>query len=216
MRWLGLLFGVALAFGCEEAPKSDPDDGVRFFDDTGTQAGDDTGTSGDDTGSDPDLDADGDGYPASADCDDNDPTAYPGAEEVCDAADNNCDGDVDEGLTETWYPDVDGDGYGASASPIEACDQPVGSTSDGSDCDDSDPDTNPDGVEVCDGVDNDCNGDTDGEDALGQSIFYADADGDGYGDELVTVEACWATEGFTDGAGGFDCDDVEPTVNPGA
>lgn len=42
------------------------------------------------------LDADGDGYTSDVDCDDNDPTVYPGATEVCDGLDNDCDEDVDE------------------------------------------------------------------------------------------------------------------------
>ena len=76
-------------------------------------------------------DADGDGAPAEAiceseplaqDCDDTNSSVYPGAVEVCNGMDDDCDGEVDEGFVEaTWYPDEDGDGYGdgsgASVSP---------------------------------------------------------------------------------------------------
>ena len=58
------------------------------------------------------LDVDGDGVPASEDCDDNDAAVSPNAQELCDGIDNNCDGAVDEGAADAtpWYSDVDGDG----------------------------------------------------------------------------------------------------------
>jgi hypothetical protein len=49
-----------------------------------------------------DLDGDGDGFPASEDCDDGDASVNAGATEICDGADNDCDGEVDEGVTGTW------------------------------------------------------------------------------------------------------------------
>ncbi|MCB9797128.1 MAG: putative metal-binding motif-containing protein, partial [Alphaproteobacteria bacterium] len=51
------------------------------------------------------VDADGDGVPAGEDCDDDDAGVYPGATELCDDVDNNCDGAVDEGLIGTFYQD---------------------------------------------------------------------------------------------------------------
>jgi len=61
------------------------------------------------------VDADGDGYLPAVDCNDEDPAVHPGAEEVCDETDNDCDGLVDTGSTDAtpYYPDLDGDGYGA-------------------------------------------------------------------------------------------------------
>ena len=58
------------------------------------------------------IDADGDGFNSSEDCDDTDPDVYSGAEEICDSVDNNCDGEIDEGLLVDFYLDADGDGYG--------------------------------------------------------------------------------------------------------
>ena len=61
----------------------------------------------------------------------------------------------------TFFADADGDGFGDVALPIEACWQPADTSTDGSDCDDSDPEVNPDADEVADGIDNDCDGDSD-------------------------------------------------------
>ena len=67
-------------------------------------------------------DLDGDGTIACEDCDDTDEFTYPGAEEVCDEVDNNCDGEIDEGLeTITLYWDADLDGYGLTDETLETC-----------------------------------------------------------------------------------------------
>ena len=55
------------------------------------------------------------------DCDDSDDTVWPGAAEVCDVQDNNCDGAVDEGVTRTFYVDIDGDGHGLASVTLDAC-----------------------------------------------------------------------------------------------
>ena len=108
-------------------------------------------------------DADGDGYSASAgDCDDNNAAIHPGAIEICNEIDDNCDEEVDnveEGMTYTWYQDSDGDGFGnADLATLENanCEPPEGYAIASGDCDDTRSTIYPGAVEQCDGVDNDC------------------------------------------------------------
>ena len=153
------------------------------------------------------------GYAASAgDCDDSNSAVNPGAEDLCDGIDNNCNG-LDDGTdAATWYMDNDGDGYGGELYSMAACEQPDGPWfAEATDCDDADPDSSPKGVEVCDGADNDCDGTAD-EDATDPSMFYADSDGDGYGDAKTTVDACSPPSGYVDNAD--DCDDAD-AAQPG-
>jgi hypothetical protein len=100
-------------------------------------------------------------YTSSADCDDSSSSIYPGATEVCDSVDNDCDGSIDESVTTTYYLDADGDGYGDSSTTMEACSRPSGYASSSSDCDDSDSSIRPGATEACDYVDNDCDGTVD-------------------------------------------------------
>jgi len=150
------------------------------------------------------------------DCDDSDAAINPAATEVCDYVDNDCDGSIDEGLTTTFYADSDGDGYGDASTGTDACSTPTGHTTDDSDCDDGDASINPAASEVCDGVDNDCDGLVDADDSsvTGLSTYYADADGDGYGDASSTTADCSLPTGYTTDT--TDCDDSRSAVNPGA
>jgi hypothetical protein len=94
-------------------------------------------------------DSDNDGYDASADCNDNNPNINPGAAEICDGVDNNCNGQVDEGCQQICT-DADQDGFFAQAG----CGTAV-------DCNDGNPLIRPNAAEICDGRDNNCNGTTD-------------------------------------------------------
>jgi hypothetical protein len=175
------------------------------------------------------TDGDGDGFGAGAatlaceapagtvasdaDCDDDDGSTFPGAPEVCDGADNDCDGAIDDGAGSSWFVDGDGDGFGDDASEVVACEAPPGTLSTGGDCLDSDPTVFPGATEICNGVDDDCDGLVD-DDATGGDPWFADDDGDGFGDPADRVEACTAPAGRV--ADDTDCDDDDATVNPAA
>ncbi len=120
----------------------------------------DTGDGGGEGGG--SVDADGDGSPASEDCDDNDPSVYPGADELCDGKNNDCDAGVDEDPVDgrLFYGDADDDGFGDPALEVRACERSPGFIEQGGDCDDTNGDVHPDAEEICnDGLDNNCNGD---------------------------------------------------------
>ena len=151
------------------------------------------------------------------DCDDTDATINPAATEQCDSADNDCDGTVDEDDASdatTWYADADGDGYGDAASASMACTQPSGSVADSTDCDDGSAAINPSATELCDGVDNDCDGSVDEADASDATTWYADSDGDGFGDASSSTVSCYAPAGFVASSG--DCDDDDAGISPAA
>ena len=171
------------------------------------------------------TDADFDGYNATAfggdDCDDTDPTIHPGAEEYCDGRDNDCNG-VKDGAdavdVSTWYLDLDADGYGVTELTTQVCQQPKDYVLLPGDCNDANDTIHPGAVEVCDGVDNDCDDLTDDADPDLQTAtafaWYPDTDADGYGDWSGFTLACIAPVGFI--AIGGDCDDGDPAINPGA
>jgi hypothetical protein len=132
--------------------------------DTADPADADTDTDSDtDTDTDTDTapeDVDGDGYSAvSGDCNDFDAAVNPGAVEVCNETDDDCNGEIDEGVEHIWYNDDDDDGYGDRSLRVEACDAPRGYVGDDSDCDDDAADVHPDADDdQGDGLDNDCDG----------------------------------------------------------
>ena len=150
------------------------------------------------------FDTDGDGV---ADCVDL---------EVCDGLDNDGDGAIDEDAVDAtaFYADADSDGFGDASVVTLACSAPSGSVSDATDCNDADVDINPGAAEVCDGIDNNCDGGIDDAAGAGASDFYADADSDGFGDASVVINACSAPAGYVPDKD--DCDDTDAAVNPDA
>jgi hypothetical protein len=169
---------------------------------------------------DSEVDNDGDGANecADGDCDDSNAAIYVGAVETCNGVDDDCDGVADESDAmdaTTWYYDVDGDGYGDDSVSFVSCSAPAGYVAMGGDCDGTNAAVNPGATEVCDGVDNDCDGTTD-VGAADQSVWSIDADGDGYGSDSYSdyLASCEQPDGYV--ADFSDCDDTDAAVNPGA
>jgi hypothetical protein len=142
-----------------------------------------------------DEDLDGDGQsPNEGDCDDGDPTAYAGADEVCgDATDNDCNGLVDD-------RDIDGDAHIDDECVNYDGTLPV------DDCDDANYAIHPGAIEYEDGVDNNCDGNVD----EGTASF--DNDGDCY----CAGSACTGSYGSCSSVDPGDCDDSDASINPGA
>ena len=92
------------------------------------------------------------------DCNDNNPMSYPQADEYCDYEDNDCDQTVDENPVDGtfFYEDLDGDGYGNPSSYSNSCNLPIGYVQNALDCDDTNSEVNPDALEICNGINDDC------------------------------------------------------------
>ncbi|NNK86894.1 MAG: hypothetical protein HKO90_01300, partial [Flavobacteriaceae bacterium] len=138
------------------------------------------------------------------------PTCLPSTE-ICDGIDNDCDGFIDEGVTNTYYADTDSDTFGDPGNTIQACSAPAGYVSDNTDCDDTNGTVYPGSPEICDGLDNDCN--TLIDDTLKFVTYYADNDSDGYGDAGDSLSTCdGAPAGYV--SDNTDCDDTNAAINP--
>ena len=147
------------------------------------------------------------------DCDDNNDTIYPTRPEICDGIDQDCDSNIDEGVESTFYADSDSDNYGDPGSTVSACTAPAGYIGDNTDCNDSNASVNPARTEVCNGIDDDCNGTTD-QGASDASTWYLDNDGDSYGNASATASACNQPAGHV--SDNTDCDDTDPGRSPAA
>ena len=171
------------------------------------------------------VDLDEDGYSALDDCDDNNAAINPGAEEICDGLDNDCDGEDDNAPVDgtTFYLDNDGDTFGDDETAIVACNAPAKHVEIAGDCDDTKAAVNPDAQEVCDTTetDDDCDGKVnlfdDSIDMDTVTSYYPDADKDNYGDAaadptLACKDPSTSTERFV--KNNTDCDDTTPWAKP--
>jgi len=145
----------------------------------------------------------------SGDCDDTNGAVNPGATEICNGVDDNCDSGIDEGCA-TYYRDADGDTYGDPGVSATDTSQPAGYVSDSSDCNDADAGINPGATEICNGTDDDCDGNTD----EGCATYYEDLDSDGYGNAAVSQVATSQPTGYVTNSS--DCNDTNGAINPGA
>ncbi len=149
------------------------------------------------------------------DCDDSAPLVNPAAPEICDDLDNDCDGTVNSGLPlYAYYEDRDGDGFGDPAALLPACGliclevcvadvcSDVCVADNGDDCDDADPLVHPDAEELCNHVDDDCDG---AEDEGLRPTLFLDRDDDLYGDDSTG----------TDGYCGADDELLDLSLGPG-
>jgi len=150
----------------------------------------------------------------SEDCNDLNVEISPAASEICNDIDDNCDFDIDEGLTTyTLYKDEDGDSFGNSDIFINSCLAVfIGYVSDSTDCDDANNLIYPGAIEICDYLDNDCDGFVD--DNLTYIHSFEDADGDDFGNINVDSLSCSIPDGFVEDDA--DCDDTNPNIYPGA
>ena len=122
----------------------------------------------------------------SSDCNDNNPSRYPGAVETCNDADDDCDGVADEpdaADAVRYYYDGDKDTYGRAATFVDSCTAPSNYVVDDTDCDDTNAAVNPAAKEICNGLDDDCDTLTDDSDSSldtsTRSTWYVDSDSDG-------------------------------------
>ena len=149
----------------------------------------------------------------STDCDDNNQNINPNSIEIADNIDNNCDGTIDEGFAlQTWFLDFDQDGFGGSDSILAVLSPGQNYVTTGGDCNDSISAINPNALEICDGIDNNCDGLIDN--GLIFNTYYADIDGDLYGNINDSIVSCSQPQGYV--LNNTDCDDANASINPGA
>lgn len=155
-------------------------------------------------------DKDKDGYKKNqGDCDDNNAAVHPGATEQCNGIDDNCDGTADEGLLLTWYADDDSDGFGNALISTVACTAPAGFVDNSGDCNDQNHAVYPGSAEICNSIDDDCDGPID--EGLAVMTWFLDNDNDGAGNSLISITTCsGAVPGYV--ANGIDCNDDDPLV----
>lgn len=180
------------------------------------------------------VDLDSDGVQSPQDCNDNNNTVYPGAPEPCDGLDNDCNGVVDDngcpevcdGIDNTGNGLIDADDpnlvlvpcenqtgvCGGAMKPASSCVNGVWLVCTEADYANASASYNAAG-ELCDGVDNDCDGIVD-EDPIDGQTWYRDLDLDGFGNLNSTTQSCTQPAGYVSNSS--DCDDSNASINPAA
>lgn len=140
------------------------------------------------------------------DCNDNNAAIKPGATEVCNSIDDDCDGNIDEGVLLSFFLDNDLDGYGSNTI-IYACSAGPGKVYNQNDCNDNNAAVKPGATEVCNGIDDDCDNKID---EYLTKKYYEDADGDNFGDASSWIYACTAPPGYVTNKNDNCPDDYNP------
>lgn len=174
------------------------------------------------------ADADGDGFgnllapiaacsfPAgyvtnSTDCNDNNANVRPTATEICNAFDDNCNGQINEGFTNiTYYVDADGDGFGNPNVSQSYCAAIAGYVTNNTDCNDANPLIKPTAIEICNAIDDNCNGII--NDGVVFVDYYIDSDFDGYG--AGTAQSSCIPLGNSYATNNYDCNNNNPAIKP--
>ena len=153
------------------------------------------------------------------DCDDSAKAIHPGAGEVCNTVDDNCNGTTDEiGAKgcKLFHADADKDGYGGADQQCACAADPVYVSLDASDCADGNAAVHPGAAEVCDGLDNNCDGVTDPAGIDNCTNYFLDGDADGYGNVQAQVKCLCSAVGLFSAITPGDCNDAAGAIHPGA
>ncbi len=143
------------------------------------------------------------------DCDDGRADVHPAMPEICNGIDDDCDGEVDMGLLIEVWSDLDGDGFGDPDTFERVCEPEPFHVRENTDCDDSSEGVNPAVQEICDGIDQNCDGAID-EDAIDRIEAFMDIDMDGMGGPDAPILSCPDAPGIS--LNDWDCDDTDPTT----
>ena len=149
----------------------------------------------------------------SQDCNDNNASVNINATEICNTFDDDCDGLTNEGITFiTYYADNDGDGFGNPNASLSACSPPLGYVTNNSDCNDANALIKPGAVELCNLVDDNCNGQV--NEGLVFANYYIDTDQDGFGAGAPTNSCTPIFGNYV--TNNLDCNNNNANIRPNA